>query len=191
LAKGWYRWRRSIDREVGDAGARNIMDKRGAEIYIDLTAISAELGATAGGKRGDWASSFVETLKRETAAISDSQLKTEVQATGFQPATSKSPDGGLVIGGVIISVMAASGYSIDPKKTTQIVQSVWKALKKILQKDTRVKLEIGSTKIDITTNSEDAARNLLRVGSEVAMALSSSTPTAKRKRVATLTPKKR
>lgn len=158
-------------------------------ILIDLEQMGSELKTVPTSPRAPIAEMLRE-IQRELDRVGDDRIGAKVAISNPYPASSKSPDGFLLAGGLAITVMAASGHPVDPKKAMQILQSAWKVLKKYFSKETRVTLTYGKTKIDIAANDQDAARSLLQASAEVVNKLASS-GSQNDKPTVTLTPQKR
>jgi len=170
------------------------MSESAAEVYIDLTEIGPDLVIDRGAKAwGGFADALTREIHDTIRASEDDQLTVTVQAVDTRPASSKSPDAGLAVGGILVSILAGTGYSLSPEKATRLVRDVWQALKKLLPKKTHVKVTSGKVTIDIDADSGDSARLLLQAGAEVVstLAVKQSNQPRKGKRAVTLTPRKR
>jgi hypothetical protein len=170
------------------------MSEPSAEVYIDLTEIGPDLIIDRGGRAwGDFASALAREINGAFRNAEDKSLKVRAQTVDTRPASSKSPDAGLLVGGVLVSVLASHGYSITAEKATRLLKEVWQSLKKLLPTKTHVKITSGKITIDIDADSGDSARFLLQAGAEVVSTLSAKQENRqdKSKRAVTLKPRKR
>lgn len=170
------------------------MSESSAEVYIDLTEIGPDLIIDRGGRAwGEFANALVDEINVSFRNAKDNSLKVRAQTTDTRPASSKNPAAGMAVGGILISMLAGAGYSITPEKATHLLKDVWQALKKLLPKNTHVKITSGNITIDIDADSGDSARFLLQAGAEVVSTLSTKQENRqdKGKRAVTLKPRKR
>lgn len=170
------------------------MTRTWADINVDLQAIGPELVASLGNRGyAKWGTDLLHEIRGNLRSCENEYIKTKVEKVPLGPASSKGPGAALVLGGLVIAVYAGAGHSVSLEQASEILQAIWNALKKLLPKSTRVRVKSGDTTIEVSTDSEEAARSLLRAGIEVVTSLepSSYKQHVERKRAVAFSPKKR
>jgi gas vesicle protein len=161
------------------------------EIQLDLGAIAPDLIAVQGNKGyADWGAGLISEIQNDISMSSNDGITVTIRKVPLRPSSSKNAL--LAIGGLVLGITAVSG-SLDLGKVTRTINGIWQAVRKMLPKGTIVRIKSGTDVIDISTDSEEAARSLLKVSSDVLNRLQSSKSASspKTKLAVTLSPQRR
>jgi hypothetical protein len=169
------------------------MDEREAEIILDLKAIAPDLIGSHGNRGyADWGTQLFNEIDNDLRSRAIDGIRFRMERIPLRASSSKSPDLLLALGGLSIAIGTAAGPA-DLTKVKQVFQGIWQALRKMLPRGTTIRLKSGSTTIDISTDTGDAAQSLLKASVDTLKSLQSpvTASNAKAKRAVTLSPNRR